>query len=94
MLQQCLSEASWHSSIDAPVIYAQYAKHKAKCAYVGAGYDLFSAIDVARISDVLLFVINYEDCQGDSILSEVSPQQTCVLKSYYTVGGANDYISA
>lgn len=59
-LAECLSEASWHSDPSNPVIHASYLKFKSKCSFIVSNFDMMSILEVAKVSDLVLFVVKAE----------------------------------
>ncbi len=76
ILSHCLKQSVWstnkESLVESTVAHAHYAAHKTRCTFLkSTDRDLFGAIDIAKVSDVLLFVV---DCSGGAVglIDEVS----------------------
>ena len=76
VLQECLREASWSDrKSDATgshhLVNALYLKYKARCSYVVAEATLASALDVARVADILVLVVDGGSAQ-EFVIDQVS----------------------
>jgi len=51
-----------------PLTYASYSKHKGRCIYLQSSRDLFSILDVAKASDVIVFAVDVRMSSAESDL--------------------------
>lgn len=65
--------------IDHPIIHAVYNKYKSKCSFITASYDMLSILEVAKVSDILLFVIN-----GDATIENSIDEVCKTLHNIFT----------
>jgi pre-rRNA-processing protein TSR1 len=86
-LQSCLIDASWSDALDSETlptnVHAFYSQHKSRCTFVAAKHDLFSALDVAKVADILLFVV---DSQVDNILDLVDSTGRNIISAIKATG--------
>lgn len=96
-LQSCLMDATWSNVLDNEIIptnvHAFYSQHKSRCTFVAAKHDLFSALDVAKVADIILFVVDSQvdnmldlvDSIGRNIISAIKatgcPEMMCCVTS-------------
>lgn len=84
VLRECLREASWSDSTAHPnssnhIVNALYLKYKARCSYVVADNTLASALDVVRVADIMVLVVDGSSGQ-EFVIDKVSH----VLPSFHS----------
>ena len=72
-LESCLKDASWSSASEPSLspIHIEYAKHKSNISPLFSDRSIPSIVDVARISDTLIFVAAIDAADPDSIIDEL-----------------------
>ena len=72
VLSVCLQESDSHSKYNDnfnvteaqtsySIIHAVYSKHKSRCTFIYSEMnDMMTSLEIARVSDILLFVVNGE----------------------------------
>ena len=72
-LESCLKDASWSSASELSLvpIHIEYAKHKSNISLLFSDRSIASVVDVARISDTLIFVAAIDPMAPDSIIDEL-----------------------
>ena len=80
VLQECLREASWtDQSGDLEsnhLVNALYLKYKARCSFIVADNSLSSALDVGRVADIVILVVDGGTSQ-DYVIDEVFYFRVC-----------------
>jgi hypothetical protein len=76
VLQECLREASWSDGKPGVtgshhIVNALYLKYKARCSFVLADTSLSSALDVVRVADILVLVVDGGSSQ-EFVIDQVS----------------------
>ena len=71
-LECCLEEASWSSTSELSLdpIHIEYGKHKSNISLLFSDRSISSIVDVARISDTLIFIAAIDPEDPDSIIDE------------------------
>lgn len=107
MFEKILSETSWHTEVAGGAItHAHFAKHKTKCSFIRQSaasqqLDLFAALDVAKVADIMLFVVRVDtaiqlqedliDDRGQTLLSALKavgcPEVVCCLQGLDNLSG-------
>jgi hypothetical protein len=78
VLQECLREASWSDGrpeTSHHIVNALYLKYKARCSYVVADNSLSSALDVVRVADILVLVVDGGQSQ-EFVIDQVNTTPT------------------
>ena len=104
VLQGLLDVATWHQSFPGNVTHALYSKHKARFTFIKANGegDLQSALDIAKVADIIVFVAGVGatalheehsliDDEGYTILSALKavgyPEAICCLQGLDSLTG-------
>lgn len=84
VLQECLREASWTSArsgeLDHALVNALYMKYKSRCSFILADHTLASALDVVRVADIVILVVDGGQSQ-ENIIDENGLATMSALKA-------------
>ena len=100
-LSCCLQEASWSSTsvLSLDPIHIEYAKHKANVTLLFSNRDIHSVVDIARVSDTLLFLAMVDESDPDGLVDELGyhfisalhslglPETICFAQGLHSLSG-------
>jgi hypothetical protein len=75
-LEHCLYQSTFHhnsaSIAESTIIHSHHAAFKTRCTFLRpASRDLFSSVDVAKIADIIMFVVDVRSGETAALIDEV-----------------------